>query len=199
MEDLIGSWRTQWKDEKLPFYFVQIAPFNYTKYKKGKVNYANFIREAQLKTSQNIKNTGLVVTTDLGDCNDIHPSKKGEVAKRLANWALANQYNFKNVNFRSAELKSFTIKNNKIQLKFKFFNNDAFISSENVKGFLIAGADKVFYPAKVEFHKDGKQLILSNENVESPVAARYGFEACFESNLQTKSRLPISVFRTDHW
>ena len=57
----------------------------------------------------------------------------------------------------------------------------------------------MFYPAKVEFHKNRKQIILSTIHVQRPVAVRYGFEACFESNLQTKSGLPIAVFRTDRW
>ena len=199
MKDLIDSWRTQWNDKNLPFYFVQIAPFNYVKFKRGKVNYDNYIREAQLKISKKIKKTGLVVTTDLGDCNDIHPSKKGLVAKRLVNWALAKEYNFKKISYKSGELKTFKIKNNQATLNFKFLNKDHFIMSQNIKGFTIAGADKVFYPAKVLFHKSGKQIILSNNNVKMPVSVRYGFEACFESNLITKSGLPISVFRTDRW
>lgn len=199
MKDLISSWRTQWNDNTLPFYFVQIAPFNYVKLKKGKVNYDNFIREAQLKTAQTIKNTGLVVTTDLGDCNDIHPAKKGEVAKRLANWALANQYKFSKLNYKSAEFKSMKVNENQAILNFNFFNKDEFISTENINGFSIAGADKVFYPAKVSINKNKKSVILQSDKVANPVAVRYGFEDCFESNLKTKSGLPISVFRTDQW
>ncbi|MFQ3172963.1 MAG: sialate O-acetylesterase [Polaribacter sp.] len=70
MKDLIDSWRNQWNNKKLPFYFVQIAPFNYFKNKKASNMGADLIREAQLKISQEIQNTGLVVTTDAGDCND---------------------------------------------------------------------------------------------------------------------------------
>jgi len=199
MKDLIDAWRRQWKDNSLPFYFVQIAPFDYTKKKNGTSIRPNLIREAQSQITQEIKNTGVVVTTDAGDCNDIHPSKKEIVAKRLSNLALAEQYRFKNLFIKSSEFKSFKIKNDEIILKFKFFNNDEFISSENVKGFSIAGADKVFYPANIEFHKNGKLVILSSKKVRKPLAVRYGFEACFESNLETKSGLPISVFRTDQW
>ncbi len=199
MKDLIDAWRRQWKDDNLPFYFVQIAPFDYSKNKKGTSIRPNLIREAQLQIAQEINNTGVVVTTDAGDCNDIHPSKKEIVAKRLSNLALAKQYRFKNLSNRSAEFKSFKIKNDEIILKFKFFKNDKLISSKNVKGFSIAGADKIFYPANIEFRKNGKQVILSSKKVRKPVAVRYGFEACFESNLETKSGLPISVFRTDQW
>lgn len=199
MKELIYAWRTQWKDDKLPFYFVQIAPFDYEKYKKGTSIRPNLIREAQLQIAQEIKNSGVVITTDAGDCGDIHPSKKEIVAKRLSNWALAKQYGIKRLPYRSAELESFNIKNSELILKFKFFSNDQFISSENVKGFSIAGSDRIFYPANVEFYKNGKQIILSSKEVKNPVSVRYGFEACFESNLKTKSGLPISVFRTDQW
>ena len=199
MKELIYTWRKQWADNNLPFYFVQIAPFNYTKYKKGTSRRPNLIREAQLEIAQEIKNTGLVVTTDAGDCNDIHPSKKEIIAKRLSNWALANQYHFKEISFKSGELESYKINNNKVNLKFHFYNNDYFINTKNVKGFTIAGSDKVFYPANVVFHENGKEITLSNKNVKIPVAVRYGFEACFKSNLKTKSGLPISTFRTDYW
>jgi len=199
MKDLIFSWRSQWKNDKLPFYVVQIAPYDYTKYKRGTIFRPNLIREAQLQIAQEIKNTGIVVTTDVGDCNDIHPSKKEIVAKRLSNWALSNQYKFKKRSFRGAELKSFKIKDRKLNLQFQFYNKDYFLQTKNVKGFTIAGVDKVFYPADVIIDKKGKHIILSNENVKKPVAMRYGFEACFESNLQTKSGLPIAVFRTDRW
>lgn len=199
MKDLIDSWRLQWNDQKTPFYFVQIAPYNYVKFKKGKTNYANFIREAQLKTSQKIKNTGLVVTTDVGDCNDIHPSKKGEVAKRLANFALAKEYGFRKTYHKSAEFKAMSVKNSEVNIDFKFYNKDYFIKTDSVTGFAIAGADKVFYPAQVKFNKNKKSLILFNKNVTNPVAIRYGFLDCFKSDLKTKSGLPISIFRSDSW
>lgn len=199
MKDLIGSWRKQWKENSLPFYFVQIAPFDYAKNKKGIAIKSNLIREAQLQISQEIKNTGIVITTDVGDCNDIHPSKKIIVAKRLSNWALANQYNVKNLPFKSAEFKSMKVKEAEVILKFKFYKNDYFLSSENIRGFEIAGADKVFYPAKTFINKNKKSITVRHKKVNKPIAIRYGFETCFESNLKTKSGLPISVFRTDNW
>lgn len=199
MKDLIHSWRKQWKDEKLPFYFVQIAPFNYVKNKKAQDNGADLIREAQFKISQQIPNTGLVVTTDAGDCNDIHPTKKEIIAKRLSKWALVKQYDVKNVNYKSGVLKKMSIVDDKIILRFKFQKNDNFLKSKNVNGFTLASHDKVFYPAQVSFNKDKKTLTIYSKQVKNPVAIRYGFEDCFESNLKTNSGLPISIFRTDNW
>lgn len=199
MLDLIHSWREQWNDKRLPFYFVQIAPYNYVKHKKGKINFANFIREAQFKISETIKNTGLVVTTDLGDCNDIHPSKKAKVAKRLSKWALNREYNFNKIQHKGATFKSMKIVDNRAILNFKFFKKDFFTANQTIRGFSIAGDDKVFYPASVSVNKDRKSLTVYHKNVAKPVAVRYGFSSCFESNLQTQSNLPLSIFRTDSW
>ncbi len=199
MKDLIASWRTQWNNKNLPFYFVQIAPFNYVKNKNGTKKGADLIREAQFKISQNIPNTGIVITTDAGDCNDIHPSKKEIIAKRLLKMALANQYNVKGLNYESATLKKMSIKNDKVTLRFTFQKGDFFIKADNISGFSLASNDKVFHPAKVSFDEDKKTLTIYGKKVNNPVALRYGFEDCFESNLKTNSGLPISVFRTDNW
>ena len=199
MKALISSFRTQWKDKNLPFYFVQIAPFDYVKNKKATNGGADLIREAQFKVSEHISNTGIVITTDVGDCNDIHPSKKEIIAERLSKWALSKQYKAKGLNFKSAVLKKVVIKNEKVRLRFKFQNKDYFLNSENVKGFALASHDKVFYPAKVSFNKNKKIVTINSSQVKNPVAIRYGFEDCFESNLKTNSGLPISIFRTDNW
>ena len=199
MTDLISSWRSQWQNKNLPFYFVQIAPFDYSKYKKSAGIEANMIREAQLSIAQDIKNTGIVITSDAGDCDDIHPSKKERIANRLSDIALSRQYNFKGLNYRSGEFKSMSVKKNKALLNFKFQKNDFFVESEDIKGFTIAGSDKIFHTAEVSFSKDKKRILLYSANVENPIAVRYGFEDCFESNLETNSGLPISIFRTDNW
>jgi len=157
------------------------------------------ICEAQLTISKDIKNTGIVVTTDAGDCNDIHPSKREIIAKRLSNMARAKQYGFKNLNYKSGECKSMSVKNNQVTLNFKFQKNDFFIQREDINGFAIAGWNKIFYKAEVSFSDNKKRIILYSPNVKTPIAVRYGFKDCFESNLRTNSTLPISVFRTDNW
>lgn len=199
MKDLITSWRGQWQNKELPFYFVQIAPFDYTKYKKSAGIQANLIREAQFEIAKDTKNTEIVVTTDAGDCDDIHPSKKEIIAKRLSNIALSQQYGFKNLIYRSPSFNKMTVQDDYVTLSFKFYKNDFFVQSDTIKGFYIAGADKIFYEAEVKFNKHKKGLILYNKNIKYPIAVRYGFENCFESNLKTNSGLPMPVFRTDNW
>jgi sialate O-acetylesterase len=91
---MVTSWREQWNIGNFPFYYAQIAPFNY-----GKSNSA-FLREAQLKSSQSLQNAEMVVTLDVGDCTQIHPSKKREVGKRLSYIALAKDYGISGYDFQ---------------------------------------------------------------------------------------------------
>ena len=204
MQTLIGSWREQWQKKDLPFYFVQIAPYDYGKRYKSKAQSfgANLVREAQTKVAQEIKNTGVVITTDVGECDEIHPPEKNIVANRLVNWALANDYNFKDLAYRSPEYKSIKIKKNKAIIGFRFFgtNNDNRIldSKMELKNFVIAGEDRIFYPAQVKMNKN-KTVTVFSDKVKNPVAVRYGFEDCLEGTLFSNAGLPVSPFRTDIW
>jgi sialate O-acetylesterase len=204
MQILISSWRDQWQQNALPFYFVQIAPFDYnTKYNVKTATFgANLVREAQVFAAQEIVNTGLVVSTDAGKCNDIHPTQKNIIAERLANWALAKQYNFKEIVYRSPEYKGITIKKNKAIIEFNFFGNknenNKLDTKKELKDFVIAGDDKLFYPATVKINKN-QTLTVYSDKVDKPVAVRYGFVDCLEGTLFSNSGLPISAFRTDDW
>lgn len=201
MIDLVSHWRKQWGQE-LPFYFVQIAPYIYNKNKSTVQFLANQLRESQSFAAQEIQNTGLVITTDVGDCDEIHPPEKEIIAKRLANWALNNQYDFKTIPYRGPEYKSVKFKDDRAEIKFNFFGknkeNLLLDSSRELKNFEIAGSDKVFYPAIVKVNKN-KTLTVYSEKVNNPVAVRYGFVDCLEGSLFSKAGLPISPFRSDDW
>jgi sialate O-acetylesterase len=199
---LINSWRAQWRQKNLPFYSVQIAPYSYHEIRNAPIMNANLIREAQSLAATEISNTGVVITADVGKCDDIHPPEKRIISERLANWALAKQYNFKDIPYRSPEYKSMRIKKNKAILCFNFYGKDkenkTFDRNRDFKNFVIAGADKVFYPAKVELNKN-QTLTIYSDKVKKPVAVRYGFVDCLEGSLFSKSGLPVSLFRTDTW
>lgn len=191
---MVTSWRKEWNIGDFPFYFTQIAPFNY-----GKNNSA-FLREAQLNSSQSLKNTEMVVTLDVGDCTQIHPSKKREVGKRLSYIALARDYGISGYDFKSATLTSYFIKNQEIILTFsdRIHMNKHVDASEN---FEIAGTDMVFYPANAvmtsPYHSDQKIRVFSNK-VPHPKAVRYGFKNCVLPTLFGRNGLPVSSFRTDN-
>jgi sialate O-acetylesterase len=141
----------------------------------------------------------MAVTTDVGNAKDIHPTNKQDVGLRLAAIALNNVYGKTQI-YSGPTFKSQQIKGNQITLTFNNIGSGlaAGDNSENVKGFEIAGADKVFHSAKAII-KDNK-IIVSSENVANPVAVRYGWaDDDTEINLFNKEKFPASPFRTDNW
>ncbi|MFV8465468.1 sialate O-acetylesterase [Flavobacterium sp. LB1P62] len=195
---MITDWRTKWNQGDFPFYFVQLSTFNeFNRNSKNGSRWAE-LREAQTQTLQ-LPNTGMAVTTDIGNAKDIHPTNKQDVGKRLAAIALNNVYGKKMV-YRGPTYKSLEIKGNQIILTFDNIGSGLSTAdnTENVKGFEIAGADKIFYAAKAII-KDNK-IIVSSEMVPNPIAIHYGWaDDDTEINLFNKEKFPASPFRTDDW
>jgi sialate O-acetylesterase len=192
---MIASWRAQWQQGDFPFYFVQIAPIE-----PGKVN-AAFLREAQLKTMQTVKNTGMAVTMDIGERTVIHPAQKELVGNRLAYWALAKDYNFKGIAFGGPVYREMqkTV-NGKINLMFDYCDQGLTSFGKPLTDFEIAGEDKIFYPAEAMFHKDKTGvLVVWNDAVKNPVSVRYAFKNWAVGCLFNTQGLPASSFRTDDW
>jgi sialate O-acetylesterase len=183
---LIESWRNEFKNKDLPFYFVQIAPFKTQNPE---------IRDAQFLTTKTSHHVGMVVTMDVGDCEDIHPKDKITVGNRLANIALNNTYGFKEIDYLSPMYKS--IKIDKGSIKVLFDTQSTLTAKGDLVGFTIAGEDQKFYPAKAKLN--GKEVIVSSEQVKNPVAVRYAWENCANGNLFNKANLPASPFRSDSW
>ena len=195
---MITDWRTKFKQGDFPFYFVQLSTFNeFNGNSKVGSRWAE-LREAQSETLK-LPNTGMAVTTDIGNAKDIHPTNKQDVGLRLAAVALNNAYGKKQVH-SGPTYKSQEIKGNQIILTFENIGSGLTTSgsSENLKGFEIAGADKVFHSAKAII-KDNK-IILSSDQVKNPAAVHYGWaDDDTEINLFNKEKFPASPFRTDNW
>tara|TARA_R110002049_G_scaffold308913_1_gene514867 strand:- start:66 stop:851 length:786 start_codon:yes stop_codon:yes gene_type:complete len=190
---MIEQWRNQWGQEKLPFYFVQIAPFDY-----GSKN-ADFLREVQLKTMQTLKNTGMVVTLDIGDCKYIHPFEKRIVGERLAYWALSKNYGFDGIAFSGPVYQKMeTNSDGKINLHFSYSENGLISFGKTLSGFEVSGHDKVFHTAIATVNRDGTVTVFS-KMVQQPLAVRYAFESCLSATLFNIEGLPASSFRTDDW
>ncbi|MCL6267923.1 sialate O-acetylesterase [Flagellimonas myxillae] len=191
---LIDSWRAGWKKE-FPFYFAQIAPFDYDKDKKDIK--AAVVRDAQLYTMQSVPKTGMAVTNDIGNLKDIHPTNKQEVGRRLALWALAKTYGVKDVAYSGPVYKEMEVKKNKIVLTFDHAKNGLKMDGKELKEFYIAGADKKFYEAKARIK--GNLVEVSSKKVKAPVAVRFAFYDKALPNLYNAEGLPASGFRTDQW
>jgi sialate O-acetylesterase len=191
--EMIKSWRSEWNQGDFPFYFVQIAPFKYSY--RGNLS-AGFLREAQL-LSLNLTNTGMAVTLDVGNPNNIHPEDKTTVGHRLALWALAKDYGFTNLVFSGPLYKNYKIAGNKIILSFNYAEGLKTSDGKSPSNFEIAGADKKFFSATAKI--TGDKITVSSEKVEKPVAVRFGWSDIAEPNLCNSAGLPASSFRTDNW
>ncbi len=194
---LINDWRQKWNQGNFPFYFVQLATFGTEGNSNEGCPWAE-LREAQAMTLQ-VPNTGMVITTDIGDATSIHPLNKKDVGKRLAALALKNVYK-KEIVCNGPSYKSMEIVGNQIILSFDNLGAGLVTTDTYgyIKGFEIAGKDQVFYIAKA-FIKENK-VIVFNKNVENPTAVRFGWIGdASENNLFNKEGLPVIPFRTDKW
>ncbi|PKP13452.1 MAG: hypothetical protein CVU08_05385 [Bacteroidetes bacterium HGW-Bacteroidetes-3] len=180
-----------------PFYFVQLASFFAGGNSNDGCGWAE-LQEAQTLTLK-VPNTGMAVTTDIGNPNDIHPTNKQDVGKRLAALALNNTYNIPMV-CSGPMYKSMEIKDSQIIVSFNDIGGGLFTLDKYgyIKGFEIAGEDQVFHYAK-GFIKDNK-VILSSEEVSNPIAVHFSWIGdASESNLFNKEGFPAVPFRTDEW
>lgn len=192
---MIRDWRRAWGDNDFPFYFVQLANWQPMKPDPGESEWAE-LREAQTLTLRE-PSTGMAVTIDIGDANDIHPRNKLDVGHRLAVWALAKTYN-QALEYSGPLFKSFSIEGNKIRLKFEHASSGLKTADGGpVKGFAIAGEDRRFVWAEARI--DGNDLVVSSKDVAKPVAVRYAWADNPLANLYNKAGLPASPFRTDEW
>ncbi len=197
MKALINGWRAMWGQTKLPFYFVQLAPFNYSGWGVSPSQLAE-IWEAQTATWRAVPQTGMVVTTDIGNPKDIHPRNKQEVGRRLALWALAKTYATGDVTYSGPLYKSMKVEDNAIRLNFDFVG-DGLMSRDGapLTWFEIAGEDKRFVEATAVIH--GNTVVVSSDTVQHPVAVRFGWHHIAEPNLMNQEGLPASPFRTHPW
>ncbi|MFB9054813.1 sialate O-acetylesterase [Formosa undariae] len=194
MPGLINNWRKEWAIGDFPFYYVQIAPHDYSN--KPGVNSA-LLREAQLKASTKTVNTGMVSLMDVGEKNIIHPAHKQLGGERLAYLALAKTYNLKGIEYSGPVLKDMSIEGPVVQLTFDHAKTGLNTFGKDFTNFKIAGKDKRFYPAQVSINWKG--LVLFSAYVPNPVAVRYAFEDFTVGELFNTAGLPASSFRTDDW
>ncbi len=187
---MIESWREKWNQGDFPFYYVQIAPFDYG----TQINSA-CLREAQMKTLS-LKNTGMVVTLDIGNPVNIHPANKQDVGHRLALWALAKDYG-KQIVCSGPVYSSMEVKGNEIVISFNYTDGGLTSKLGGLKNFEIAGADKKFIKANAVI--EGNNIIVKSLAVKNPVAVRYLWDNTSEASFFNGNGLPASSFRTDNW
>ncbi|MDO9255504.1 MAG: sialate O-acetylesterase [Bacteroidales bacterium] len=189
---MLNGWRTDWKQGDFPFYYVQVAPYAMA---IPEPMYAEF-REVQFNMLSET-NTGMAVTMDIGEINNIHPRNKLDVGKRLALCAKAKTYG-EDVIFSGPVYESASVEEGKMRIKFKPETTGTGLKTNNGSApvhFTIAGSNKTFYPATAEISEN--DILVSSTQVPDPVTVRYAFSNAVITNLMNSENLPAVPFRTD--
>ena len=189
--------RNDWQNEKMPFYFAQIAPY---KYEDPQERNAAFMMWAQAQTLDLIPYSGMATTHDAGEFDCIHPANKKAVGDRLAYLALTNDYGVKAIDAKAPMPKEITFKDGSAYVEFECGDLGVGpINKELVGSFELAGEDKVFYPAVAKLEPDRRSIKVSSPQVSSPIAIRYGMRNWSEALIFNNFGIPASPFRSDDW
>lgn len=190
---LIDDWRQRW-GTSLPFAWVQLPNFQ-PKSKQPSAPRWPIVREAMLH-STSVEHTGMAITIDLGEADNIHPRNKQEVGHRLALWARARVYG-ETIAYSGPLPESHAIENGKLVVTFSHADGGLVARDGPLRGFLVAGPDRQWTPAEALIR--GNQVVVSSPRVAAPVAVRYAWADNPACNLFNGAGLPASPFRTDDW
>ncbi len=188
---LIAGWRRDWGRGDFPFYYVQLPNWNNDGDRSG--NSWAYFREGQENILQ-VPNTGMAVTLDIGEADNIHPKNKQEAGRRLALLALAGTYH-QPVVCEGPQFDHCTTNGAEIAIWFTHADGGLVARNGDLRGFGIAGADKQWYPAVARIA--GTAVLVSASGVPAPAAVRYGWANNPVVNLYNGAGLPARPFRTD--
>ena len=198
MYAMINSWRAAFSQGDFPFYYVQIAPYDYDK-KADFYAEDGYFREAQEAIAL-LDHTEMVTTVDVGDPEDLHPKNKRPIGLRLAATALNRTYDLLDVTYRGPEYAYAIFSKNQAVVHFKQETLKKGLETTDGKApgyFQLAGEDKLFHWAEAEI--EGNTIVLKSEDVENPTAVRYAFTNYPVTNLTNGAGLPAIPFRSDDW
>ena len=181
---LVDSWRENWKSTDMPFYYVQLSSIDRPSW--------TWFRNSQLQLMRNIPNTGMAVSSDLGDSLNVHPTHKLEIGQRLGRWALAKTYG-RAVVPSGPLVKSAHREGRAAVVEFDYADRLSTSDHQPVRTFEIAEYDGMFYPATVSI--EGNHIRLTSDKVSTPRIVRYGWQPYTHANLVNGEGLPASTFR----
>lgn len=184
---LVESWRKNWGEANLPFYFVQLSSIDRPSW--------TWFRDSQRRLMEEIANTGMAVCSDIGDSLDVHPRQKKQVGERLAAWALNKTYGYKNVVPSGPLYKSVRFDKGAAYVSFDYSEGMNTSDGKPVRTFEVAGDDELFYPAQATIAKD--KIKVWSDKVKEPKIVRYGWQPFTRANLVNGAGLPASTFRSD--
>ena len=195
--NLINSWRKEWNQPDMPFYFVQLAPYTYDDAEGLSLP---LTVEQQTQALDLIPFSGMASTTDAGSEHTIHPPYKIRVGERLALLALKRTYGYGALIAQSPRYESVRFEAGRAIVRFR---TDGIMGPQwkgPIEGFEIAGADRVFVPAEAEYVPGAPEVTVHSDRVPEPVAVRYAFRNMPRAaTLVNSGDLPAYPFRTDDW
>lgn len=197
---MITGWRNRWNIGDFPFYYCQIAPYDYSLITAaGQPLYNSaYLREQQAKVEHMVPNSGMAVLLDTGMKRGIHPYDKQTPGERLALHALAKTYGIEGIYCDSPVYESMEVQGDKAIISFSRAPMWISVKHEfESKCVEVAGADRIFYPAEAKVERS--KLVVRSDKVKEPVAVRYAFRDWVVGDLFGSDGLPISSFRTDDW
>lgn len=199
---MVEDYRKIWGCGNFPFYFVQIAPYDYKSWNFFTPQWPEisaYQREAQAKCLDIIENSGMAVTLDIGHPTEIHPPKKREVGERLGMLALAKTYGVTGFEAESPRYEKMDVKGNKAIIHFTSQHFGITSKGNKLRLFEIAGENRVFHEAEAWIDGDNGTVVVTNRYVNEPKAVRYAFKDFVEAELFGCGGLPVPSFRTDDW
>lgn len=200
LQSLVQKWRSDWKDDRLPFLCVQLPMFK----NKGEKDYKTWplIREAQMRLFETVKNTGIAVILDCGEFNNIHPLNKETVGNRLALQALSQVYG-RNADAFGPIYRSYEVCGNRVKISFDYAGDGIVYKKDTSPGlepeqgetgFEIAGEDKAFHPAQIQVEEN--VVTVSSDAVPDPHYVRYAWTNYGPVTMFGKNGIPMAPFRT---
>lgn len=183
---LVKSWRTEFNNPQMPFYYVQLSSINRPSW--------GWFRESQRRLMKVVPHSGMAVSYDYGHPTDVHPKNKQPIGERLAQWALADTYGRKVLPsgplFRSA-----TFNGKVATVAFDYARGMHPADGKTLRGFELSNGNGIFYPATAEVV--GEEVKVTSEEVSNPKAVRYGFSPVTDGNLVNEANLPASTFTSE--
>ncbi len=199
---MVSEWRKEWNYGEFPFYFAQIAPYDYQEWNFFTPQWPEisaYQREAQLKSQELIPNSAMAVLLDVGEEKQIHPPRKQEPGERLALLAMTKTYGMKGFETESPEYEKMEEKGENIILHFSKQFNGLTSHEKELQLFEIAGENKIFHKAKAYIDGEKGTVVVYSPLVKEPKAVRYAFKNFVTGELFGTGGLPVSSFRTDGW
>jgi len=186
---LVESWRSAWGDD-FPFYYVQLSSMA-----AGRETWGHF-RDSQRRLLSVVPNSGMAVSSDMGDSTDVHPSRKKEVGERLARLALHHTYGMNGIVPSGPLFHGFSLEGGSLRLSFEYAEKLHTSDGESLRSFEVAEYPGLYYPATAEIHDN--VVRVSSPMVKKPKYVRYGWNSFSDGNLVNGDGLPASTFSSQY-